>query len=325
MEILPVLFIPETKTLPIELLRFRLHRQKTPLGALLHHVVEAIGRAVRQARDKGVLRSQHGENLPSVRVACDTLRHFDGKFIGKSHDRQKLPLFFRQRIDHGGGKGGIDVGIAAGQHAALRERSQIQVHGGEPALAGIEEAFDLRVGKLRAAAVGIDGKLRMVQAQLLRANLIGLCPQPHRLRSGHKTVPAGDDQMHIDGQPVCQHTEEGRGTSVRQQMKIVNENVAGCFSRQLMAEVIHHQSAARCVRGARIFPQEGEARAGKRLLYAFPEDRKVIGIHADADDFQGFRLGALLQIPVHRRGLSVAHGGDHGGHGAAGDGPQALL
>ena len=124
-EILPVLLIPQAEALPIELLRFSLHRQKAALGALLHHVVEAIGHTVRQARDKGVLRSQHGENLLSVRVACDTLRHFGAKFIGKPHDRQKLPLFFRQRIDHGGGKGGIDVGIAAGQHAALRERSQI--------------------------------------------------------------------------------------------------------------------------------------------------------------------------------------------------------
>ena len=113
MKILLMFFIPETEPLPIAFLRFCFHRQKAALCALLHHVVEAIGRAVRQARDKGVLRSQHGENLPSVRVACDTLRHFDGKFIGKSHDRQKLPLFFRQRIDHGGGKGGIDVGIAA--------------------------------------------------------------------------------------------------------------------------------------------------------------------------------------------------------------------
>ena len=92
-----------------------------------------------------------------------------------------------------------------------------------------------------------------------------------------------------------------------------------------MAEIVHQQPTARGVRRAGILPQEGEPCAGKRLLYAFPEDRKVIGIHADADDFQGFRLGALLQIPVHRRGLSVAHGGDHGGHGAAGDGPQALL
>ena len=124
--------------------------------------MEAIGRAVRQARDKGVLLSQHGEYLSRILIACDTLSHLHSKFVGKSHDRQKLPLFFRQRIDHGGGKSGVDVGIAAGQHAALGERSQIQVHGGEPALAGIEETFDLRFGKLRAAAVGIDGKLRMV-------------------------------------------------------------------------------------------------------------------------------------------------------------------
>ena len=108
-------------------------------------------------------------------------------------------------------------------------------------------------------------------------------------------------------------------------MKVVHENIVGRISRQLMAEVIHQQSAAGCIRGTGVIPQKIKAGTGKRLLYAFPEDRKVIGIHADADDFQGFRLGALLQIPVHRRGLSVAHGGDHGGHGAAGDGPQALL
>lgn len=165
----------------------------------------------------------------------------------------------------------------------------------------------------------------MVQAQLLRADLIDLCSQPHRLRSGQKTIPAGDDQMHIDGQPVCKHTKKQRGASVRQQVEIVNEDVAGCFSRQHMAEVIHQQSAARCVRGAGVFPQKGETCVGKRLLYAFPEDGEVAGVYADADDFQGFRLGALTQIPVHRRGLSVAHGRDHGRHSAAGNRPQALL
>ena len=92
-----------------------------------------------------------------------------------------------------------------------------------------------------------------------------------------------------------------------------------------MAEIVHQQSAARGVRGAGIVPQEGEACAGERLLYAFPEDRKVIGIYADADDAQCLRLGALSEIPVHRRGLSVAHGRDHGGHGASGDGPQTFL
>ena len=54
--------------------------------------------------DKGVLLRQHRENLPRVPVACDALRHFNGKFISKSHDSEKLPLFFRKGIDHGGGK-----------------------------------------------------------------------------------------------------------------------------------------------------------------------------------------------------------------------------
>ena len=133
-----MLLIPQAEALPIALLRFRRHRLKAALGALLHHVVEAIGSAVRQVRDKGVLLRQRRENLPRVPVACDALRHFDGEFIGKPHDRQKLPLRFRQRIDHGGGKGGVNVGMAAGQYAALGERAQIQINGGEPPLAGIE-------------------------------------------------------------------------------------------------------------------------------------------------------------------------------------------
>ena len=320
-----MLFIPQSEALPIEPLCFSFHCQEAALGALLHHVVEAIGRAVRQSRDKGILLGQQGENLPRIRIACDILRHFDGKFVGKPHDRQKLPLLFRQRIDHGGGKGGVDVRVAAGQHAVLGERSQIQIYGGEPALAGIEEAFDLRIGKRCSAAMGIDGKLRVVQAQLFRADLIHPRPQPHCLCSRQETIPAGDDQMHIDGQTVCEHTKKQRGALVRQQVKIVNENVAGCFSHQRMAEVIHQQSAARGVRGAGVFPQERKARAGKRLLYAFPEDGEVAGVYADADDVQCLCFGALTQIPVHRRGLSVAHGRDHGRHGAAGNGPQALL
>ena len=197
MEILPVLLIPQAEALPIELLRFRRHRKKAALGALLHHVVEAIGHAVRQTRNKGVLLGQQGENLPRVRITRDMLRHFGAKFIGKPHDRQKLPLFLRQWVDHGGGKGGVDVRMTAGQHAALGERTQTQIHGGKPALARIEKALHLRVGKLRAAAVGIDGKLRVVEAQLLRADLIDSCPQPHHLRRGQKAVAACNDQMHV--------------------------------------------------------------------------------------------------------------------------------
>ena len=114
MEILPVLLIPEAEALPIEPLCFSFHCQEATFGALLHHGVKAIGHTVRQVRDKGVLLRQHRENLPRVPVACDALRHFNGKFISKSHDSEKLPLFFRKGIDHGGGKGGVDVRIAAG-------------------------------------------------------------------------------------------------------------------------------------------------------------------------------------------------------------------
>ena len=324
-QILFVLLIPAAEALPIQPLRFRLHRQKAPLGARFHHMVEAIGRSIRQARDEGVLLCEPGEDLPRVRIARDILRHLHGKLIGKPHNRQKLPLLFRQRIDHGSGKGGINVGMAAGQHTALGERAQIQIHGGKPALAGIEKAFDLRIGKLRAAAVRINGKLRMVEAQLLRADLIHPRPQPHHLRSRQKAIPAGDDQMHIRRQPVCQHTEKQRGALVGQQVKIVDEQIAGRFPRQLMAEIVRQQASAGGVRGTGILPQQVDARAGKGVLRAPPEDRKIVGIHADADDAQRPGLCALLQIPVHRGGLSVAHRGDHGGQRAAGDRPQALL
>ena len=131
--------------------------------------------------------------------------------------------------------------------------------------------------------------------------------------------------MHIRRQPICQHTKEQGGTLVRQQMKIVNEDVTGGFARQHMAEIVHQQPAACRVRWAGILPQEGEPCAGKRLLYALPENRKVVGIHADTDDMQRLRFGVLTEIPVHRCGFSIAHGCDHCRHGAAGNRPQALL
>ena len=325
MKILSLVFIPLPETLPIEFLRFRLHLVKAPFGTFLHHVMKAIGHAIRQTRDKGVLLGQHGEDLRRIRIPCDILRHFDGKLIGKAHYRQKLPLPFRQRIDHSGGKSSVDVRVSAGQHAALGEGTQVQIYGREPALAGIEKAFHLRIGKLCPAAVGINCKLRMVEAQLFHADLIYLAPQPHRFRSGQKAVTACNDHMHICRQPICQHAKEQRCALVRQQMKIVNKDITGGFARQHMAEIVHQQPAACRVRWAGILAQEGEPCAGKRLLYALPENRKVVGIHADTDNMQRLCFGALAEIPVHRCGFSIAHGCNHCRHGAAGNRPQALL
>ena len=91
-------------------------------------------------------------------------------------------------------------------------------------------------------------------------------------------------------------------------MKIVHKDIAGFFSRQLMTEIIHQQSAAGGIRGAGIVLQEVKTCPSKSVLYAFPKNSKVIGIYTDANDMQRFCFGTLGQIPVHRRSLSVAHG-----------------
>ena len=215
--------------------------------------------------------------------------------------------------------------MAAGQHTPLRERAQIQIHGGKPALAGIEKAFHLCIRKLGAAAVGVNGQLGVVKAQLLGADLIHPSPQPHRLGSRQKPVAAGNDQVYIPGQPVGQHTQKQRGALVCEQVEIVDKKIAGRLICQRMAEIVHQQPAARSVCGAGIFPQKREARPGKGLLHGFPENGQTIGIHADANDVQRLGLGALAEIPVYRRGFAVAHRRHHRGEGAAGDGPQAFL
>ena len=59
------------------------------------------------------------------------------------------------------------------------------------------------------------------------------------------------------------------------QVEIVDEEIAGRIICQRVAEIVHQQPTARGVRGAGIVPQEGEACAGERLLYAFPEYRML--------------------------------------------------
>ena len=66
--------------------------------------------------------------------------------------------------------------------------------------------------------------------------------------------------------------------------EIVHKDIAGFFSRQLMAEIIHQQSAAGGIRGAGIVPQEVKTCPSKSVLYAFQKNSKVIGIYTDAND-----------------------------------------
>ena len=157
-----MVFVPRSEPLQIESLFCLIQQQESALGTFFHHVVEAEGHTVRQAFYKCVLRGQYGKQLFRIGVSCDEARHFHGKLIGKPHDRQKLLLLFRERVDHGGGERGINVGIVVGQLPTLGECPQVQIDGGKPALAGIEQGFDLRVGKLGTASVSINGKLRVV-------------------------------------------------------------------------------------------------------------------------------------------------------------------
>lgn len=108
-------------------------------------------------------------------------------------------------------------------------------------------------------------------------------------------------------------------------MKIVQENVAGGLSGRLVAERIHQQSAAGGVCGTGVIAQKIKPGAIKGVLHAFPEDREIVGINADTDDLRCLRSGALFEIPVYRRSLSVAHGRNNGGQSAAGDRPQTFL
>ena len=68
--------------------------------------MKPVGRAVRQTLDKRILPGQRGKQVPGVRVCHDELRHFDRKFVGKSHHRKEFPLFFGQRINHRSRKDG---------------------------------------------------------------------------------------------------------------------------------------------------------------------------------------------------------------------------
>jgi len=225
LNVLPVLLIPRAQTLAAA----HLHRlgqcQKGLLGAFFHHVVKAIGHAIRQAGDKGVLSGQRGEQLIRVGIPGDKAGHLHGKLIGQTHDRQKLPLFFRQRIDHGGGEGGVDVGIAVWQCAALGKRPQIQIHGGKPALAGIKQRVHLGIGKVGAAAVGINGQLRVIQPQLFRADPVDPISQPKELCGGEKTVTACNDQMRVAGQTPRQRAEKTGNTVIRQQVEVIDKQI----------------------------------------------------------------------------------------------------
>ena len=235
MDVLLLFFVPGTVARPVELLRRLAHLMEAALRTLLHHVVKAIAHPIRQPRDKGILLGQHGDDLRRLCIPGDVTRHLHREFICEAHDREKRLLLLRQRIDHRLRKGCIDVGLPARQLPVLGKCPKIQIYRREPALTRVQQGLDLRIREIRAAAMRIDRKLRVVESQLFRPDLIHLRPEPHGLRRRQETIPARDDQMHIGRQAMRQHTEKNRCSPIGQQMKIIDENKAGRLSHERMA------------------------------------------------------------------------------------------
>ena len=122
------------------------------------------------------------------------------------------------------------------------KRPQIQIDGGEPAFTGVEQRLDLRIGEIGTAAVGVNGQFCVVQPQLLRADLIYPAAQPEHLCHLQKTVTAGHNKMYIMGEPVGECTEKAGGVVIRQQVKVVDEDIAVLITGQTVAQVVCQQA-----------------------------------------------------------------------------------
>ena len=324
-QILPVRCVPRAVAAVIRTARLLRQRGERLLGTDLHHVVETVAHTVRQAGDEGVLLREHGQKSVSVRVAGDKACHRRGELIRQSHDGQKLLLPGRERLDHGGGKHGVNVRVPVRQRAALGKRAQVQIYGRKPPLARMQQRFDLRIGQVRTAAVRVDGQLRVVEPQMLGPDRVDPAAQPHDGVAGEEAVAARHDQVHVLRQAVDERAQKLRDAPVGQQMEIVDEDVHASAPGQTVAEIVRQQARAGGIVRAGVAAQQRQPCVFECVLHALPEDDRMVGIDADAHHSRVLGLRPPGEIPVHGRRLTVAHGGDHGRQRAAGDGAQPLL
>ena len=86
--------------------------------------------------------------------------------------------------------------------------------------------------------MGIDGQLRVVEPQLVNGDLVKPVPQPDDFTAGKKPVPAGNNDMDLFRKPRHQTAQKPCDPVVGEQMKIVDEEIAGKGSCQSVAELI---------------------------------------------------------------------------------------
>ena len=209
-EILQLCLIPRPVPLPAGILLLWCQPGKQPLGTLLEHVMEPEGLSVRQTGHKGVLLGQGPQDLRCVRHFSHGLCHFHSEFIRKPYHGKEFLHFGRQVFQHRRREHGINVRVLTQQDAPFSQGVEVQVDGGEPPLAGAQKAIHLCFGQVHAAAVGVVGKLGMVEPQLFLANAVQAVPQPEDLLFGQKVVPACHDQVNVLRQAICQSAQKLR-------------------------------------------------------------------------------------------------------------------
>ena len=89
--------------------------------------------------------------------------------------------------------------------------------------------------------MGVDGKLRVIEPQLLHADLVEVPAEAHDLARWQKPVAAGDDQMRVFGQARADAADKADGALIAQKMEIVQEEIVGRFpGGKRPAELLHH-------------------------------------------------------------------------------------
>ena len=321
----PVCFKPLAVAVVVQGALFFRQLLKGQGGAVFQHMVAAVAVTVRQALDEGVAAGQFRQQGRGVASAGDGLGHFHGELVSHPQHGQKFLLNRRQRVDHGGGEQGGDVGIFARQRAPLRQRLQAQVNRRDPALGVVQKVLQLLFGEVGPAAAHVDGQVGLIQPKLLGRELVQPVPQTNALFLGENPVPAGHDQVYVARQVHGRAAQKLGRRAVVQQVKVVHKNVAFIRPGQLAAHIVQNQGGLGGVLRASVLVQNIQPGMGKGALDALPEKGQGIGVDIDAQDFCAGNFGTLVKKPADGGGFAVGHGGHNAGKGVLANALQLLL
>ena len=132
--------------------------------------------------------------------------------------------------------------MSVGKGPLFCQSAQLQINGGEPPLAGGNQLIRLCIRKGETAACGIGGELFTGQPKLLCFDPVKAASQAHDLAFRKKAVASGGDDMDILWKAVRQMAEKTSDARIRQQVKVIQEEITGLTSGQRMVQLIRQKS-----------------------------------------------------------------------------------